>query len=249
MVKLALDAGHGGNDPGAVGNGLKEKDLTLYRVLKTAQILKANYLDIEILLTRSKDETVSLQKRCDLANSWGADFFLSDHVNAGGGTGFESYRLPGATASTVQKHSAIHNEIMNFLKSYSLRDRGTKTANFYVLKYTKMPAVLIECLFIDNSKDANLLKQQAFQDNLAAAIARGIAKALGLKAMPVSAPAPPAEQLPKITKQIAVRVDGKPVSAVGYLINNTTYFPASFVAGLFGGKVIGHGSYIDIITK
>ena len=249
MARLALDAGHGGSDPGAVGNGLKEKDLTLYRVLKTAEILKANYLDIEILLTRSKDETVSLQKRCDLANAWGADFFLSDHVNAGGGTGFESYRLPGAYASTVQKHIAIHNEIMNFLKSYSLRDRGTKTANFYALKNTKMPAVLIECLFIDNSKDAHLLKQQSFQDGLAGAIARGIAKALGLKAKPVSAPAPPAEQLPKITKQVAVRVDGKPVSAVGYLINNTTYLQGSFVAGLFGGKVIGYGSYVDIITK
>jgi len=84
---------------------------------------------------------------------------------------------------------------------------------------------------------------------LAGAIARGIAKALGLKAKPVSAPAPPAEQLQKITKQVAVRVDGRPVSAVGYLINNTTYLQGSFVAGLFGGKVIGYGSYVDIITK
>jgi N-acetylmuramoyl-L-alanine amidase len=249
MARLALDAGHGGNDPGAVGNGLREKDLTLYRVLKTAQILKDNYLDIEILLTRSKDETVSLQKRCELANAWGADFFLSDHTNAGGGTGFESFRLPGAYASTVQKQTVIHNEIMNFLKGYSLRDRGTKTANFYVLKNTKMPAVLIECLFIDNSKDAHLLKQQSFQDGLAGAIARGIAKALGLKPKPVSAPATTPAQLPKIAKQIAVRVDGKPVSAVGYLINNTTYLQGLFVAGLFGGKAEGHGSYINIKTK
>lgn len=249
MVKLALDAGHGGSDPGAVGNGLKEKDLTLYRVLKTAEILKANYLDIEILLTRSKDETVSLAKRCELANAWGADFFLSDHTNAGGGTGFESYRLTGAYATTEQKQKAIHAEVMSYLKGYGMKDRGTKTANFYVLKYTKMSAVLLENLFIDNTNDAKLLKQQTFQDGLAGAIARGIAKALGLKAKPVPAPEPPAGQLPKITKQIAVRVNGKPVSAVGYLINNTTYLQALFVAGLFGGKVEGHGSYIDIKTK
>lgn len=189
MTRLALDGGHGGYDPGGCANGLKEKDLTLYRVLRTAKTLQANYLDIDILLTRTKDDTVSLQKRCEMANSWGADFFLSDHTNAGGGTGFESFRLPTAYSSTAQKQNVIHSEIMNYLKGYGLRDRGTKTANFYVLKNTKMSAVLIECLFIDNPKDAHLLKQQAFQEGLADATARGIAKALGLKPRPVSVPA------------------------------------------------------------
>ncbi len=248
MTRLALDGGHGGYDPGGCGNGLQEKNLTLQRVLRTAQTLKANYLDVEVLLTRAKDETVSLQKRCELANNWGADFFLSDHTNAGGGTGFESYRLPGAYASTVQKQSAIHNEIMTFLKGYGIRDRGLKTANLHVLRETKMSAVLIECLFIDHPKDAALLKQATFQNGLADATARGIAKALGLKAKPKPAPAPvpPAGPLPVVQKKIAVQVNGKPVEAIGYLINGTTYLQALYVAGLFGASVEGHGDYIEI---
>lgn len=253
MTRLVLDGGHGGLDPGGCGNGLKEKDLTLYRVLRTAKTLQANYLDVEVLLTRAKDETVSLQKRCELANNWGADFFLSDHTNAGGGTGFESFRLPGAYASTVQKQTVIHNEIMGYLKGFGLRDRGMKTANFQVLRETKMSAVLIECLFIDYASDAQLLKQTAFQDGLADATARGIAKVLGLKAKPAPTPAPapaPSGSLPRIAREIAVSVDGKPVpGVVGYLINNTTYLQGLYIAGLFGGSVVGHGDYIDIKTK
>lgn len=189
-MKVCIDPGHGGTDPGATGNGLKEKDLTLYRSLRTAKTLQANYQNVEVLMTRTNDATVSLQRRCDIANNWGADFFISNHTNAGGGTGFESYRLPGAYASTVQKQTAIHNEIMAYLKGYGLRDRGLKTANFQVLRATKMSAVLIECLFIDYSSDASLLKQQHFQDELADATARGIAKALGLQAKPKPTPAP-----------------------------------------------------------
>lgn len=250
MTRLALDGGHGGQDPGGCGNGLKEKDLTLYRVLRTAKTLQDNYI-VDVLLTRSSDETVSLQKRCDLANAWGADFFLSDHTNAGGGTGFESFRLPGAYASTIQKQAVIHNEIMGYLKGFGLRDRGMKTANFQVLRETKMSAVLIECLFIDYASDAQLLKQAAFQDGLADATARGIAKALELKAKPAPTPAPaPSGSLPRIAREIAVSVDGKPVpGVVGYLINNTTYLQGLYIAGLFGGSVVGCGDYIDIKTK
>lgn len=59
----------------------------------------------------------------------------------------------------------------------------------------------------------------------------------------------PTGQLPKVVKEISVRVNGKPVNAKGYLINNTTYLQGLFVAGLFGGSVTGHGDHIDIKTK
>jgi N-acetylmuramoyl-L-alanine amidase len=65
---------------------------------------------------------------------------------------------------------------------------------------------------------------------------------------PAPAPAPSA-QLPRVAREIAVRVNGKPVKAKGYLINNTTYLQGLFVAGLFGGSVQGHGDYIDIKVK
>lgn len=248
MPRICINPGHGGKDPGAVGNGLKEKDITLYLSLKVADILKNDYQNVDVLLTRTGDETESLAQIVQKSNNWKADFFVSIHVNAGGGTGFESYVLPGAYASTRTKQAIIHDTIMAYLKQYGKRDRGKKTANFYVLKNTVASAVLIECLFIDNKNDAVLLQQTAFLNGLADAIARGIAKAMGLKAKPKPAPAP-VVQLPKIAKQIAVRVNGKPVSAVGYLINNTTYLQGLFVAGLFGGKVEGHGDYVDIKTK
>ena len=124
---------------------------------------------------------MSLKQRTDKANAWGADFYISVHNNAGGGTGMETYRLPGAYASTVKKQSIIHNEVMAYLKGFSVKDRGMKTANFHVLRETKMSAVLIECLFVDHPKDAALLKQTAVLNGIGDAIARGIAKAYGLK--------------------------------------------------------------------
>ena len=116
------------------------------------------------------------------------------------GTGFESYVLPGAHASTRTKQAIIH-DTMAYLKQYGC-DRGKKTANFYVLKNTDASAVLIECLFIDNKNDAALLKQTAL-NGFADAIA-SIAKAMGCKAETGSCPV---AQLPKIAKQIAVRVN------------------------------------------
>ena len=69
-----------------------------------------------------------------------------------------------------------------------------------------------------------------------------------MKEKPKPTPKPSAP-LPKVAREIAVRVDGKPVSAKGYLINGTTYLQGLFVAGLFGGSVSGHGDYINIKTK
>ncbi len=84
-----LDPGHGGHDPGAVANGLKEKDLVLKIVKKTKAILEKVY-GATVKLTRSTDVYIDLSQRARLANNWGADYFVSIHINAGGGTGFET---------------------------------------------------------------------------------------------------------------------------------------------------------------
>lgn len=248
MANITVDGGHGGRDPGGCGNGLKEKDITLYLSRRVASKLKNDYQDANVLLTRTGDETVSLEQRKDKSDAWKADLLVSIHVNAGGGTGFESFVLPGAYASTRNKQAIIHDTIMAYLKGYGKRDRGRKTANFYILKYPKASAILIECLFVDYASDAALLKQTSFLNGLADVIAKGIAKAMKLKTKPKPAPAP-AGQLPKVAKRIAVRVNGKPVDAIGYLINNTTYLQGSYVTELLGGSVTGHGDYINIKTK
>lgn len=116
------------------------------------------------------------------ANRLKADFYLSLHVNAGGGEGFESFVHPSGQGKEVDKtRSALHRQIVQYLARYQVRDRGQKYANFAVLRLAKMPAVLLECLFIDNAKDAALLKDQAFIDGLSNEIAYGLIIALGLE--------------------------------------------------------------------
>lgn len=85
MVKIFIDPGHGGTDPGAVGNGLQEKNLTLQIATRVKNILLAEYNNVTILMSRTGDTFPTLQDRTNQANAWGADFFLSIHINAGGG--------------------------------------------------------------------------------------------------------------------------------------------------------------------
>ncbi|MDO3705934.1 N-acetylmuramoyl-L-alanine amidase [Micromonospora sp. C28SCA-DRY-2] len=178
--KVYIDPGHGGTDPGAVGNGLQEKALTLDISLQLRTILQANWA-VDVRMSRTTDITRSLAYRTDDANAWGANLFVSVHINSGGGTGFESYRYPTADAATVNLHNAVHPKVLAAMRSVgSVTDRGPKTANFHVLRETTMPAVLTENLFIDTLADANLLKRADFITAIARGHADGIATYLGL---------------------------------------------------------------------
>lgn len=182
MFKVWLDAGHGGKDPGAVGNGLKEKDLNLTMAKKVGEILTNEYKNVTVLYSRTTDKTVSLKERTDMANKANSDYFFSIHANAGGGTGYEDYVYNGKIQSTTESNrTTIHNEVVRVLNKYGIRNRGRKRANFHVLRETKMPAMLVETLFIDNVNDAKILKNQNFINDISRAYATGIAKALGLK--------------------------------------------------------------------
>jgi len=174
MVKVFLDPGHGGRDPGAVANGLQEKVLTLDIALKTKNYLLRDYAGVEVRLSREGDTDVTLQERVKMANAWGAHLYVSIHVNAGGGTGFESYVYTGARPETAAYRAAIHEEVV---AATGFRDRGRKVADFYVLRHTAMPAVLTENGFID-SDDANRLRDAGFRELIARGHARGIARAI-----------------------------------------------------------------------
>jgi N-acetylmuramoyl-L-alanine amidase len=181
MPKIVLDPGHGGNDPGATGNGLQEKQLTLTIASKVQTLLEEQYI-VDAILTRDSDVYVELSERAQFANGLGADYFVSFHHNAGGGTGFESYIYPGtAGTETGRRQDVVHAEMMKFYAGYGLRDRGQKEANFAVLRETAMPAILLENLFIDHSGDASFLKYPTFIQGLSQAIASGIAKAVNLQ--------------------------------------------------------------------
>ncbi len=182
VPKIYIDPGHGGTDPGASANGLQEKHVTLNIALQVRDILNATYGSrVALRMSRTSDVTRSLQSRTDDANAWGANIFVSVHCNAGGGTGFESYRYPGTTGNTQRLHSNVHSNVLAQMRTVaSVTDRGMKTANFHVLRETVMPAVLTENLFVDTLADANKLKNPAFITATARGHARGIAVYFGL---------------------------------------------------------------------
>lgn len=177
-MKIMIDAGHGGKDPGAVGSGLQEKNLTLRLALSIGRLLQ-NY-GVDVQYTRTDDTFVSLSDRARAANAANADYFLSIHINAGGGTGFESFIYTGQTGKTEEIRSAIHQSVAAAFTEAGLPDRGCKQANLAVLRETLMPAALLEYGFIDSAKDASLLRTDAFIERIAAATAQGMSEAFDL---------------------------------------------------------------------
>src|SRR5699024_6483763 len=179
MVKVFIDAGHGGSDVGAVANGLREKDLTL-KIAKKIRNRLNKYSGVSVKMSRTGDSYPSLSRRANMANSWGADLFVSVHINAGGGVGYEDYIHN--TLSSSSKAGRIQRSINSeVIKATGWRNRGRKKANFAVLRQTKMPAILTENGFIDTKSDANKLKSNSFLNKIADGHAKGIAKHFGLK--------------------------------------------------------------------
>jgi len=172
--KVALDAGHGGSDPGAVYNGRQEKDDTLDLTLAVGDILKKNGVDV--FYTRTTDEYETPFKKATDANNSGADLFISIHRNSS-----ETPNQYSGVESLVFNDTGLKAEIARNINN-QLEDVGFKNLgvdvrkNLVVLKRTKMPAVLIEAGFINNDKD-NYLFDQEF-DKIANAIADGILESI-----------------------------------------------------------------------
>jgi N-acetylmuramoyl-L-alanine amidase len=178
-IIIVLDAGHGGKDSGAIGFGLKEKDLTLKIVKKIGKLL-GDFEGVKVLYTRTDDRFLELSERAVIANKAEADFFCSVHINATpSGTGFETFIHTNASSKSTAYQNVIHPEIMKAIGK--LKDRGKKQANYAVLRQTHMPSILTENLFIDNAADNKLLKQDEYIDKIAKGHVGGFVKAFGLK--------------------------------------------------------------------
>ncbi|MCL2740194.1 MAG: N-acetylmuramoyl-L-alanine amidase [Oscillospiraceae bacterium] len=179
-MKIFIDAGHNysGFNTGAAGNGLKEQDVTWEIAKLCGEVLAKSGIKIKLSRPNLKDNigtdnSGSLAMRCKMANDWGADFFVSIHCNAGGGTGTESFCYKAGT--TAEKLAiAVNSSVVSKLGT---KNRGVKTAGFYVLLNTKMPAILVETAFVDNANDALLLKNNKAE--FAHAISDGIMQFVG----------------------------------------------------------------------
>lgn len=172
--RIALDAGHGGSDPGAVYKGRQEKDDTLDLTLAVGDILKKNGIDV--YYTRTTDEYETPFKKATDANNSGADLFVSMHRNSS-----ENPNQYSGVETLVYSDTGLKAEVARNINN-QLEDAGFKNLgvderkNLVVLKRTKMPAVLVEVGFINNDKD-NYLFDEEF-DSIAQAIADGILESI-----------------------------------------------------------------------
>ena len=193
---IVLDAGHGGSDSGAVGNGIKESDINL-KIARYCKEELEKYYGVKVIMTRDSDTRVGLEDRSAIARDAGADFFISFHINSGGGTGAEVW-IPAVNDSW---HSSFHeigdaigSDILSKLSALGLNNRGTKF-DYYTLNGGRyypdgspadslsvirncrlygIPAILVEHGFIDRASDANILKD----DNKLAAMGKADAEAI-----------------------------------------------------------------------
>jgi len=179
---VTLDPGHGGSDPGAIGvGGLQEKKATLAICNYLRQYLsdaganvsmtRTTDVDVHSRYASARDE---LQARVNVSNRNRADVFVSIHNNANdnrsvGGIG--TYYYP----KTQNDYRLARRIQDNMMKSVQLTDFGVRQANFYVVKRSSVPAVLVEVGFISNPREEKLLDTPWFQKTIAKAIANGIA--------------------------------------------------------------------------
>lgn len=174
---IVLDAGHGGKDPGAQNKGTNEKDLN-YQILYTLMkgYFSGNAPDIKVYWTRTDDTFITLANRAAFAKSVGADAFVSLHMNSSNkssANGTEVYysvsnNSPGFSGITSQKMANLFRA--QLLKDLGTKNRGTKTAAYYVLKHNTVPSILIELGFISGSSDYSKLTNTTFQKNAAKSI-------------------------------------------------------------------------------
>lgn len=170
-VVVVIDPGHGGRDPGAIGiGGLREKDVVLDISLQVSSILEQQ--GVQVIMTRTDDREIDLEPRVQLAERVNATLFVSIHANAINMSrpdvnGVETYYYSNGWGLA----RAIHNSILQYTGA---RDRRVRQANFYVLRRTSMPAVLVEVGFVTGAEDASRLAEPAFRTQMAQAIAYGI---------------------------------------------------------------------------
>jgi len=179
MKRIVLDPGHGGQDSGAVGGGLRESDVVLSIAYKVRDILKHSF---DVYMTRDSDTFVSLNYRSSYANNLGdVDAFVSIHCNSASSTsatGWEIFTSKGDTGDADKLAASIGKQYTS--RFPELPARGLKEANFSVLQYTNMSAVLVECCFLSNAEEAKWISSDEIQQQHAEAIADGIIDHFGL---------------------------------------------------------------------
>ncbi|MCM1272953.1 MAG: N-acetylmuramoyl-L-alanine amidase CwlD [Clostridium sp.] len=187
VITVVVDAGHGGNDPGKVGvNGTKEKDINLSIALKLKDELEQK--GIKVILTRSSDESLEVEgarnkktsdmnRRMEIVNDSGADLLISIHQNSftdASVQGAQTFYYNGSKESE-ELAVTVQGELVKALDENN--KRKAKAGNdYYVLRKSMCPAIIVECGFLSNPKEEACLVEETYQQDIASAIAAGVYK-------------------------------------------------------------------------
>lgn len=240
-MKIVIDAGHGPETPGkrSPDGALREYQFNSAVARYVADKLLHGYEGIEILMTHSDERDVPLRERTDRANAWKADVFVSIHANAAGdgvswhsAQGIETYVYTSRPSDAVALANAVQRQLV---KATGRPDRGVKSANFHVLRETRMTAILVECGFMTHRQECELLKSEAYRQTCAAAIAAGIAEVYGLRRKKAESSTSPSDH-PKVSGTARVLVNDQDIG-IGYLIDGRTYVPLRAVGEALGLQV------------
>ncbi len=180
-MKVFIGVGHGGSDPGAVSNGVKEKDLNL-SIAKACRDELKRY-DVEVRMSRTKDENDPLGEEIRECNAFSPDLAVDIHNNAGGGDGAEVFYHYGGG-----KSKTLADNILAEIVKVGQNSRGVKTRknsqgkDYYgFIRETSAPAVIVECAFVDNASDLKILATEGDRQKVGQAIAKGILKTMGVE--------------------------------------------------------------------
>ncbi|MFD1135566.1 N-acetylmuramoyl-L-alanine amidase [Paenibacillus urinalis] len=233
-MKIVIDAGHGYYTFGkrCPDGSMREWEFNAVVANCVAQMLAA-YDGVETKFTHdvTGKTDVLLSTRTKTANAWGADILVSIHANAASGTwgiaeGIETFVYSTKSAASVKLANAVQAQL---IARTGRRNRGVKMGDLHMVRETKMPAILVECGFMDNREEAALLKTDAYRRKCAEAIVAGIVEVYGLKA--------------RIKEAADVRVDKANVvidekkAKDGVLIDGTVYVPLREVAEHFDADI------------
>lgn len=180
-MKVFLGVGHGGSDPGATANNAKEKDLNLSIALACRDMLVKH--GVSVKMSRTKDENDPLSEEIRECNSFSPDLAVDIHNNAGGGDGAEVfYHYGGGKSKTLAEN------ILSEIVKVGQNSRGAKTRknqdgkDYYgFIRQTSAPSVIVECAFVDNASDLEILATESRRQEMGVAIAKGILKTLGVE--------------------------------------------------------------------
>ncbi|RAK19902.1 N-acetylmuramoyl-L-alanine amidase [Anoxybacillus vitaminiphilus] len=172
---IVVDAGHGGEDPGAIGSGTNEKTV----VLSVAQKLKEKLQSAgaNVIMTRDDDTFKSLEERVEIAKKHYAELFVSIHNNSAASSkayGTETYYDTSTNPNGYESYLLAKEIQSQIVKNADMYDRGVKDNRFYVIRNNNVPSVLVELGFISNSNDAKKLTSNQYQEIFAQSIYNGI---------------------------------------------------------------------------